>query len=528
MSECTHDCSTCSSKCEEQDLHEPANSYSAIKQVVAVSSGKGGVGKSSVTAMLAVLMARRGYKVGVLDADITGPSIPKAFGITQKARANDLGILPAETHMGIKVMSVNLLLEDPAQPVVWRGPVLAGAVKQFWSDVVWGELDVLFIDMPPEEVDVNVHPAKNEVRFRDEQTVFAAVLRAVGSALAGVPLASERFAERADAPAVQEKERPVRPLGFWGEADAVRVMPKQKTPPRESFDFQDDGPAGLRERSMPERDFVTGRPNKSFAVPHPSSASVPPLPVHQEPEDAEPFAGPSESQASEAQPAPSAPVATPAESKESAPEIKAAPKPLDLPLPDARPEQSADVSPLRGFRYLGQVARTYLVLSQNDDTLLILDQHAMHERIFYEKFRNGGSRGVAQPLLVPLKLDLHPAETERLLEIRDNLLRLGFETSCRGNQCLVQTMPPEMDRAEASAFLREALSGRVDDLESVWIHHACATAIRAGQHLTPDDAMHLIRQWLRTESPDFCPHGRPCAVTLEKADLEKLFKRRQS
>ncbi len=154
MSECTHDCSTCSSKCEEQDLHEPANSYSAIKQVVAVSSGKGGVGKSSVTAMLAVLMARRGYKVGVLDADITGPSIPKAFGITQKARANDLGILPAETHMGIKVMSVNLLLEDPAQPVVWRGPVLAGAVKQFWSDVVWGELDVLFIDMPPGTGDV--------------------------------------------------------------------------------------------------------------------------------------------------------------------------------------------------------------------------------------------------------------------------------------------------------------------------------------------------------------------------------------
>ena len=154
MSECTHDCSTCGSKCEQQDLHEPANAYSAIKHVVAVSSGKGGVGKSSVTAMLAVLMARRGYKVGVLDADITGPSIPKAFGITQKARANDLGILPAETHMGIKVMSVNLLLEDPAQPVVWRGPVLAGAVKQFWSDVIWGELDVLFIDMPPGTGDV--------------------------------------------------------------------------------------------------------------------------------------------------------------------------------------------------------------------------------------------------------------------------------------------------------------------------------------------------------------------------------------
>lgn len=154
MSECSHDCSNCSSKCSEADLRKPANAYSAIKKVVAVSSGKGGVGKSSVTAMLAVLLARRGYKVGILDADITGPSIPKAFGITGRARGSEIGILPAETHMGIKLMSVNLLLEDANQPVVWRGPVLGGAVTQFWTDVVWGELDVLFIDMPPGTGDV--------------------------------------------------------------------------------------------------------------------------------------------------------------------------------------------------------------------------------------------------------------------------------------------------------------------------------------------------------------------------------------
>lgn len=154
MSECSHDCSNCSSKCSEADLRKPANAFSAIKKVVAVSSGKGGVGKSSVTAMLAVLMARRGYKVGILDADITGPSIPKAFGVTKRVEGTDLGIIPAETHMGIKVMSVNLLLVDPNQPVVWRGPVLGGAVTQFWTDVVWGELDVLFIDMPPGTGDV--------------------------------------------------------------------------------------------------------------------------------------------------------------------------------------------------------------------------------------------------------------------------------------------------------------------------------------------------------------------------------------
>lgn len=155
MSEnCTHDCSSCSQNCEERDPHAQLNAYSSIKKVVAVSSGKGGVGKSSVTAMLAVYMARRGYKVGILDADITGPSIPKAFGITRKAKGSAMGIMPEETHMGIKVMSINLLLEQDDQPVVWRGPVLAGAVTQFWTDVAWGELDVLFIDMPPGTGDI--------------------------------------------------------------------------------------------------------------------------------------------------------------------------------------------------------------------------------------------------------------------------------------------------------------------------------------------------------------------------------------
>ena len=156
MSECTHDCSSCSQNCGEKqkDLHAKLNEFSSIKKVVAVGSGKGGVGKSSVTSLLAVMMARRGYKVGVLDADITGPSIPRAFGLKQKAQGADIGILPAETHMNIKVMSINLLLEDENQPVVWRGPVLAGAVTQFWTDVVWGDLDFLFIDMPPGTGDV--------------------------------------------------------------------------------------------------------------------------------------------------------------------------------------------------------------------------------------------------------------------------------------------------------------------------------------------------------------------------------------
>lgn len=152
---CNGDCSSCkSAKKEPESFIEQANKYSKIKNVIGIVSGKGGVGKSMVTAMLAVLMSRKGYKVGILDADITGPSIPKMFGINSRAKMNDKGILPEVTAGGIKIMSCNLLLENPDAPVVWRGPVLAGAVKQFWTDVFWDEIDFLFVDMPPGTGDV--------------------------------------------------------------------------------------------------------------------------------------------------------------------------------------------------------------------------------------------------------------------------------------------------------------------------------------------------------------------------------------
>lgn len=156
MSECTGNCASCSSDCgsRKESFIEPANKNSKIKHVVAVISGKGGVGKSMVTSMLAVALSKKGYKVGILDADITGPSIPKSFGIMQRAQQNDMGILPAETKGGIKVISVNMMLEQSDAPVIWRGPVIAGAVKQFWTDVYWGELDYLLIDCPPGTGDV--------------------------------------------------------------------------------------------------------------------------------------------------------------------------------------------------------------------------------------------------------------------------------------------------------------------------------------------------------------------------------------
>ena len=158
MSDCTHNCSSCGESCSErttpQDFRAPANGLSHIGKVIAVVSGKGGVGKSTVTASLAVAMRRLGKKVGVLDADITGPSIPTAFGVHTKAEGSELGIYPVETRTGIEIMSLNLLMEDETDPVVWRGPVIAGAVKQFWTDVIWGDVDYLFVDMPPGTGDV--------------------------------------------------------------------------------------------------------------------------------------------------------------------------------------------------------------------------------------------------------------------------------------------------------------------------------------------------------------------------------------
>ena len=155
MAECSHDCSNCSSKCGKESLLAPANSASKIKKVIGVVSGKGGVGKSLVTSMLAVTMQRRGYKSAILDADITGPSIPKAFGLgCGIIEGSELGMFPALTKTGIEVMSVNLLLDDASKPVVWRGPVIAGTVKQFWTDVVWNEVDYMFVDMPPGTGDV--------------------------------------------------------------------------------------------------------------------------------------------------------------------------------------------------------------------------------------------------------------------------------------------------------------------------------------------------------------------------------------
>ena len=157
MSECTHDCSSCGESCaqrEQESFRKNLHPASSVKKVIAVVSGKGGVGKSLVTSLLASEMQRRGHSCAVLDADITGPSIPRSFGITEHAQGTEEYLLPVTTDTGLQVMSINLILEKETEPVVWRGPVIAGAVTQFWTDVLWTDVDYMFVDMPPGTGDV--------------------------------------------------------------------------------------------------------------------------------------------------------------------------------------------------------------------------------------------------------------------------------------------------------------------------------------------------------------------------------------
>lgn len=155
MSECNHNCQGCGKQdCGSRDMHESPNALSNIKKVIGIVSGKGGVGKSSVTSLLAVGLRRKGYRVGILDADVTGPSIPKMFNLHEMVRGTEQGVYPAETSTGIKVISSNLLIADEKSPVIWRGPMVAGMVKQFWTEVIWENIDFLLIDMPPGTGDV--------------------------------------------------------------------------------------------------------------------------------------------------------------------------------------------------------------------------------------------------------------------------------------------------------------------------------------------------------------------------------------
>lgn len=385
---------------------------------------------------------------------------------------------------------------------------------------------VLFMDLPPEEVDVNVHPAKIEVRFRDERSVFGAVLRAVEEAVVrNLPtsdLVSLSGEEARPASAYEPK-----PLGFWGEADRERIMRPQQQPLMPPD----------REETTPAVSPVSELPSSEPAyAPEPFLYGEEGLPWDKVPDRP---AAPSLHEAAHAftAPQPSATVAAPHPLPETA-QRTAAPSAVHAKYSD--PEQpeieqlgegQVRVGP---YVYMGQIGGTYLLLrdirnGRDSASLLILDQHAAHERVLVSRIEAGGFSGMSQPLVLPLEYTLHPAERERIQEFHESLTALGFELALReqgaGTVLEVRAVPPLLERAPAGEFIREMLAGRKEDLHSLWATMACKAAIKAGDALAPDEAVNLIAQWLMTENRQFCPHGRPCVLQWGTSDLDKLFKR---
>ena len=368
-----------------------------------------------------------------------------------------------------------------------------GAVRQAYEGRITSRdypQAVVFVELDPAEVDVNVHPAKSEVRFRDESAVYAAVLTAVRSSLqtpsgeldAGCGVKDGDSPEAAPPSAGKKEEAsPVlaesRPMGFWGAADSPlrRPLPSEREP---------EGGG----------EWTVARPS---AVP-----------------DSRGFPG-------AAQPAPSG---------EDAPsfreEEKTEPRPTP-PVPENLLREVPEPAPSRGLEYLGQVAGTYLVFRDASDALVILDQHAVHERILFSRFSEKGWHGASQGLALPLVLELHPAEAGRWRDVKEMLEGLGYRGTLSGGTLTVDGIPALLDRAGAQDFLRECLAGLKDDFRARFATMACRSAIKGGQRLTRDEAMNLVSQWLATPDRDYCPHGRPTVLRRDAAALEKLFKRRQ-
>lgn len=365
-----------------------------------------------------------------------------------------------------------------------------GAVRQAYEGRITSRdypQAVVFVELDPAEVDVNVHPAKSEVRFRDESAVYAAVLTAVRSSLqtpsgeldAGCGV-KDGASPEVTPPSAGKKEEasPVlaesRPMGFWGAADSPlrRPLPAEK-------ESEGDG------------EWTVARPH-----PVPDSRGM-------------------------TQPAPSG---------EDAPsfreEEKTEPRPTP-PVPENLLREVPEPAPSRGLEYLGQVAGTYLVFRDASDALVILDQHAVHERILFSRFSEKGWHGASQGLALPLVLELHPAEAGRWRDVKEMLEGLGYRGTLCGGTLTVDGIPALLDRAGAQDFLRECLAGLKDDFRARFATMACRSAIKGGQRLTRDEAMNLVSQWLATPDRDYCPHGRPTVLRRDAAALKKLFKRRQ-
>ncbi|MFI3272652.1 MAG: DNA mismatch repair endonuclease MutL [Pseudomonadota bacterium] len=415
---------------------------------------------------------------------------------------------------------------------------------------------ILFLEINPEEIDVNVHPAKNEVRFRDERSVFVAVLKAVETAVAQCEIVLDQVhhqnvhhqnvPEQAQAlydghalhdghptpsqalltaPSITPDHAP-RPLGFWGEADRTADKHKDiygiRKPDIHGQDSENNDISivyhkiAMHETTMHEPSTMDQAQQYSVqenaAVYGVQQSYVAQQDIHYQTEDdAKPIHAVHANAVHT-----EFPQADYSQAKPSHPEYTQA-------------EQAPAVR-IGEYTYLGQVADTYLIVrhhtANGESSLLLLDQHAVHERILHTRIKRRGTLGTAQMLALPQELPLHPAELEHLRSIQPDLEALGFSLSTQGTTLVMRGTPPLLSRAEAASFLREALTGKRENLDALWAMMACKGAIKAGQKLTADEAAGLIAQWLDTENRDFCPHGRPAALRFDARDLEKMFKRR--
>lgn len=384
---------------------------------------------------------------------------------------------------------------------------------------------VLFVDVPPQEVDVNVHPAKNEVRFRDERAVFSVVLRAMEEALVRIlptgedsSLSLETEIRHAAASAAGSVHTP-KPQGFWGKADRERILPPESRFPRPEPEEPEElkgtwpsvpvapqtpllyGEEGLPWDGVPDTLHEKPSPWTSFRP----AASPQEQGLLDAPETGRQPAGPEDVPSSETQ----------------------------RDAPDIEPLSEGQIR-VGSYVYMGQIGNTYLVLRdlRNDrehGALLLLDQHAAHERVLVSRIEAGSFSGMSQPLVLPLEYALHASEQERLESLREPLTAMGFDLAVRtlgqGVALEVRAIPPMLDRVAAGEFIREALAGRKDDLHMLWATMACKAAIKAGDTLAPDEAVNLIAQWLAADNRHFCPHGRPCVLEWSTGELDKMFKR---
>lgn len=392
---------------------------------------------------------------------------------------------------------------------------------------------LLFLELDPREVDVNVHPAKSEVRFRDEKVLFALIARAVENALANCPgyFSVKSLQEEQNSSPVMEAKfgdlytepqkagEPVqpKPQGFWGKADYESRLGFTKDKHNEA-EYADVVTAYFQNGTISQNkqdDICVGQENLSSQKQSEKNTQNTITAKSSSFDDvlsAEPFAKSANYQS----------VAEPQES------LAPLSKNFNVQQQNAGARQQ-EVLPY-GLEYMGQVAETYLLLKKDNDNLLILDQHAVHERILYEEMKKGQIQ--SQNLLCPLELSLHTSEESRYFSVKETLEQLGFSLQEEQGQkengltVLVTAIPMRYDRVAAMGFLKEILAEKMDNLDSIWVRHACKSAIKAGTPLDTGSAVKLILQWLATEEPDNCPHGRPSVIHFSSSDLEKLFKRK--